>query len=218
MADNGRGVLFDIDGTLLDTSYLHTIAWWQAFRDAGHEVPMREIHRAIGMGGDKLIPHLIGKDDDDISTGHAHHYAPFLERLVAFDGAADLLRECRSRGLTVVLATSAKSWPLDRLRRAIGADDAIEHITDADDVQESKPAPDIVQAALTKSGLAPEQAVMVGDTKWDVESAASCGVACVGMLTGGWSEDELRDAGAAEVYTGPRDLLERLDASVLVKG
>jgi HAD superfamily hydrolase (TIGR01509 family) len=211
-------VLFDIDGTLVDTSYLHTMAWWEALRDAGHEVPMREIHRAIGMGSDKLLPHLIGRADDDISTGHDHHYAPHLERLVAFDGAADLLRGCAKRGLSVVLATSAKEWQLDRLRRVIGADDAIDHVTSAADVEESKPAPDIVRTALRVAGLDAANAVMVGDTKWDVEAAAGCGVPCVAMLTGGWSEQELRDAGAVEVYAGPRDLLERLDDSVLAAG
>lgn len=216
MADARRGVLFDIDGTLVDTSYHHTLAWWQALRDAGYEVPSREIHRAIGMGSDKLLPHLIGRDDDDISTGHAHHYAPFLERLVAFDGAAELLRACHDRGLVVVLATSAKDWQLPRLRRAIGADDVVDHVTGAADVEESKPAPDIVEAALAGSGLAAGDAVMVGDTKWDVEAAGRCGVPCVAMLTGGWSEQELREAGAVEVYAGPRDLLDRLDSSILV--
>jgi HAD superfamily hydrolase (TIGR01509 family) len=211
----GRAVLFDIDGTLVDTSYLHTVAWWQAFRDAGHEVPMREIHRAIGMGSDKLVPHLIGRDDDDLSTAHSHHYAPYLERLVAFDGAADLLRACHDRGLTVVLATSAQDWQLDRLRRSIGADDVIDHVTGASDVEASKPSPDIVNAALAASGVGPDDAVMVGDTKWDVEAAAKAGVRCVAMTTGGWSQQELRDAGAVEVYAGPRDLLDRLDDSIL---
>lgn len=218
MADSGRGVLFDIDGTLVDTSYLHTVAWWQAFRDAGYEVPMREIHRAIGMGSDKLVPHLIGKDDAELSTAHSHHYAPFLERLVTFDGAPDLLRACAERGLTVVLATSAQEWQLDRLRRAIGADDVVAHVTSAADVAESKPAPDIVETALKVSGLSADRAVMVGDTKWDVEAAGRCGVPCVAMMTGGWSADELRDAGAVEVYGGPRELLDNLDKSVLTGG
>ena len=117
----------------------------------------------------------------------------------------------------MVLATSAQQWQLDRLRQALAADEAVDHVTNADDVEESKPSPDIVAAALEVSGLEPEGAVMVGDTKWDVEAAARCGVRCVAMLTGGWSEDELREAGAAEVYAGPRQLLEHLDESVLGK-
>ena len=215
MSDSRRGVLFDIDGTLVDTSYLHTLAWWQALRDAGHDVAMREIHRAIGMGSDKLLPHLIGTEDPDISTGHDHHYAPHLERLVAFDGAAELVRACKRAGLSVVLATSAKDWQLDRLRRAIGADDAVDAVTSASDVEDSKPAPDIVRTALRAGGLAADAAVMVGDTKWDVEAAGRAGTPCVTMLTGGWSEPELRDAGAVEVWAGPRDLLEHFDDSAL---
>lgn len=210
-----RGVLFDIDGTLVDTSYPHTVAWWMALRDAGHDVPMREVHRAIGMGSDKLLPHLIGREDDDISTAHGHYYAPWLERLMAFDGAGELLRACKRAGLTVVLATSAQQWQLDRLRRAIGADDAVDAVTSAGDVDDSKPSPDIVTSALDAAGLDAGDAVMVGDTKWDVEAAAAAGVPCVAVLTGGWSEMELRDAGAVDVYAGPRELLDRFAGTPL---
>lgn len=210
-----RGVLFDLDGTLVDTGYHHTIAWWQAFRDAGIEVPMREIHRAIGMGADMLLPHLIGRDDEDITTGHANHYAPFLERVQAFEGAADLLRACKKRGLLVVLATSTEKRNLGRLRRGLDADDAIDVVTTGSDVERSKPAPDLMQVALEQSGLRPQDAVMVGDTKWDVESAAKAGLPCVTVMTGGWSEQELRDAGAVEVWASPAELLAHLDESVI---
>jgi HAD superfamily hydrolase (TIGR01509 family) len=209
------GVLFDLDGTLVDTSYHHTIAWWQAFRDAGIEVPMREIHRAIGMGADTLLPHLIGRDDEDIKTGHANHYAPFLERVQAFEGAADLLRACKKRGLTVVLATSAEESQLGRLRRGLDADDAIDVVTTGSDVGISKPAPDLMHVALERSGLQAGNVVMVGDTRWDVESAASAGIRCVAVMTGGWSEPELREAGAVEVWASPAELLAHLDESVL---
>jgi HAD superfamily hydrolase (TIGR01509 family) len=210
-----RGVLFDIDGTLVDTGYHHTIAWWQAFRDAGIEVPMREIHRAIGMGADQLLPYLIGRDDPDIRIGHDHHYAPFLERVQSFQGAAALLRACKERGLLVVLATSSDESQLGRLRRGIGADDAIDHVTTAGDVERSKPAPDLVQTALDQASLQAVDAVMVGDTRWDVESAAQAGLPCVTVMTGGWSESELRAAGAAEVWASPAELLAHLDDSAI---
>jgi HAD superfamily hydrolase (TIGR01509 family) len=214
MSDD-RGVLFDLDGTLVDTSYHHTIAWWQAFRDAGIEVPMRQIHRAVGMGADTLLPHLIGRDDDDLKIGHKHHYAPFLERVQAFAGAADLLRACKKRGLTVVLATSAEETQLGRLRRGLGADDAIDVVTNGSDVGTSKPAPDLMQVALERSGLQPDDVVMVGDTRWDVESAAKAGIRCVTVMTGGWSEHELREAGAVEVWASPAELLAHFDDSVI---
>ena len=214
MSDD-RGVLFDLDGTLVDTSYHHTIAWWQAFRDHGIEVPMREIHRAIGMGADTLLPHLIGRDDDDLKTGHTNHYAPFLERVQAFEGAADLLRACKKRGLTVVLATSAEESQLPRLRRGLDADDAIDVVTTGSDVGASKPAPDLMQVALERSGLQADNVVMVGDTRWDVESAAKAGIRCVTVMTGGWSESELREAGAVEIWASPAELLAHLDESVV---
>ena len=210
-----KGVLFDIDGTLVDTSYHHTVAWWQAFRDAGIQVPMREIHRGIGMGADQMLPHLIGRDDEDLRTGHEHHYAPYLERVQAFEGAGDLLRACKSRGLVVVLASSAGDNAISRLRRGIDADEAIDYVTTSSDVEASKPAPDIMQVALERAGLKPADAVMVGDTRWDVESAVRAGLPCVTVMTGGWSGDELRAAGAAEVWESPVDLLAHLDDSII---
>ena len=218
MANTGqqkKGVLFDVDGTLVDTSYQHTIAWWQAFRDAGIEVPMRDIHRAIGMGADTLVPYLIGREDEDLAIGHDHHYAPYLERVQAFAGAGDLLRACHGRGLTVVLATSSEESQLGRLRRAIGADDVIDVVTTGSDVSTSKPAPDLMEVALDRAGLRPENAVMVGDTRWDIESAGKAGLRCIAVMTGGWSEDELLAAGAAEVWASPSELLHHLDESII---
>ena len=150
-----KGVLFDVDGTLVDTSYQHTIAWWQALRDAGLEVPMREIHRAIGMGSEPLLEHLIGRTDEDITLGHDHHYAPYLERVQAFAGAGDLLRACKQRGLVVALATSSEESQLGRLRRGIAADEAIDVVTTGSDVERTKPAPDLVQVALEQASLRP---------------------------------------------------------------
>ena len=210
-----KGVLFDVDGTLVDTSYQHTIAWWQALRDAGLKVPMREIHRAIGMGSEPLLEHLIGRTDEDITLGHDHHYAPYLERVQAFAGAGDLLRACKQRGLVVALATSSEESQLGRLRRGIAADEAIDVVTTGSDVERTKPAPDLVQVALEQASLRPEDAVMVGDTRWDVEAAAKAGLPCIAVMTGGWSEAELRAAGAVEVWASPADLLAHLDESAI---
>jgi HAD superfamily hydrolase (TIGR01549 family) len=210
-----KGVLFDVDGTLVDTSYQHTVAWWLAFRDAGLELPMRDIHRAIGMGDDQLLPYFLGREDMDVKTAHSNYYAPFLEQVQTFESAGDLLRACKERGLVVVLASSAGADAMTRLQRAIGADDAIDHVTTSGDVERSKPAPDLMEVALDKASLKPDDAVMVGDTKWDVESAAKAGLRCVAVMTGGWSAEELKAAGAVEVWASPAELLANLDASII---
>ncbi|HET7654731.1 MAG TPA: HAD family hydrolase [Acidimicrobiales bacterium] len=216
-AQTQPGILFDIDGTLVDSNYLHTIAWFRAFDSVGYRVPMARIHRAIGMGSDKLIPSLIGDDADPKNADelHGEHYRQLHDELRAFDRAGDLLRACKERGARVVLATSAKERDLEALTRAIDADDAIDEITSSDDVDESKPDPDIFQAAMQKAGLDPHETIVVGDTKWDVEAARRSGLDTVAVLTGGWSRQELGDAGAVAVYDDVADLLANLDASPL---
>jgi HAD superfamily hydrolase (TIGR01509 family) len=214
--------LFDVDGTLADTNYLHAVTWWEAFDQAGHVVPMAEIHRAIGMGSglllDKLLPAGRDKDADaDIRTAHSALYSTYWSRLRPLPGAVDLLRACRRRGLTVVLASSADEPEFKALRAALDAEDAIDEATFAGDVEASKPAPDLVQVALGKAGVPAGQAVYVGDTVWDVEACRKAGVPCIGLLSGGISRDELMSAGAAEVYPGPGDLLAALDDSLLGK-
>ena len=150
--------LFDVDGTLADTNYLHAVTWWEAFDQAGHVVPMAEIHRAIGMGSglllDKLLPADRDKDADaDIRTAHSALYITYWSRLRPLPGAVDLLRACRRRGLTVVLASSADEPEFKALRAALDAEDAIDEATFAGDVEASKPAPDLVQVALEKAGV-----------------------------------------------------------------
>ncbi|WP_396450135.1 HAD family hydrolase [Actinomadura sp.] len=213
-------VLFDVDGTLVDTNYLHAATWWQAFLQYGRTVPMGRIHRAIGMGSDKLLDHLLpdGRDrgdDDAIRSAHTALYAQYWSRLTPFDGAADLLRACAARGRRVVLASSAAVPELNALRAALDADDAVDEATSASEVGESKPSPDLVHLALERAGVPAGRAVFVGDTRWDVEAAERAGMPCVCVLTGGWSRDELLKAGAAAVYDGPRALLDDLDASPL---
>ncbi|WP_149264640.1 HAD family hydrolase [Actinomadura sp. K4S16] len=213
-------VLFDVDGTLVDTNYLHAATWWQAFLQHGHTVPMADVHRAIGMGSDKLLDHLLPEDrdpdaDDGIRTAHTALYAQYWSRLRAFDGAADLLRACAGRGSRVVLASSAAAPELKALRAALDADDAIDEATSGSEVEATKPAPDLVQLALERAGVPAAKAVFVGDTRWDVEAAQRAGMSCVCVLTGGWSRAELEEAGAAAVYDDPRALLDDLDRSPL---
>jgi HAD superfamily hydrolase (TIGR01549 family) len=216
-ANSQPGILFDIDGTLVDSNYLHTVAWFRAFDSLGHRVPMARIHRAIGMGSDKLIPSLVGDAADTKKADelHGEHYRHLHSELRAFDRAADLLRACRDRGARIVLATSAKERDLDALTKAIDADDAIDEITSSDDVDESKPDPDIFQAAMQKANLDERNTIVVGDTKWDVEAARRSGLDAVAVLTGGWSRPELERAGAVAVYDDVADLLQNLDESPL---
>jgi HAD superfamily hydrolase (TIGR01509 family) len=209
-------VLFDVDGTLVDTTYLHTVCWWQALRRYGLTVPAAEIHRGIGMGSDHLLEKLLGADrdrdrDSELSSDHDALFAAYWPNLVPLEGAAELLRECHERGWRVVLATSAKRDELNAMRAALDAEDAIDEITSADDVEASKPAPDIVERALESAGVSAERAVFIGDTRWDVEAAERAGVACIGMLSGGWSSAELREAGAAAVCRNPAALRDGLD-------
>jgi len=207
------GVLFDVDGTLVDTNYLHVLAWWAAFRDAGHDVSMTDIHRSIGMGSDTLVEHLLGGPDEHAATAHTHHYAPYLDQLRPFPKAAEVLRAVKELGLEVVLATSASEDEVASLTKAIDADDAIDEVTSSADAQTSKPAPDILQVALDRSGLSPAAAVMVGDTVWDVEAARKAGLDCVALLSGGISQSELTEAGAVAVYDDVAALLADLEAS-----
>jgi HAD superfamily hydrolase (TIGR01509 family) len=220
MSDSVSAVLFDVDGTLIDSNYLHVVTWWQAFAQAGHDVPMARIHRAIGMGSDQLLDALLpaGRDtgnDAGLAAAHDALYATYWSRLRPFRGAAGLLRACRDHGLRVVLASSAGPREFEVMRAALGADDAVHEATSSADVEASKPAPDLVQVALEKVGVSPGEAIFVGDTVWDVRACQRAGVACVGLLSGGISDTELREAGAARIFTGPAQLLAAFPGSLL---
>jgi HAD superfamily hydrolase (TIGR01509 family) len=210
------GIIFDVDGTLVDSNYLHTVAWSRAMRDAGEHVPMSTIHRYIGMGSDRLVEEMLGHENDKASELHSKHFKEFKAEMQAIPGAADLLAEVKRRGAMVVLATSAKEADVEAMVDAIGAPDGcIDHVTHAGDVGESKPAPDVFQVALEASGLSPADAMVVGDTVWDVESAARSGLSCVAVLSGGIGRQELEEAGAKAVYEDAADLLRQLDDSPL---
>lgn len=217
-----QAALFDVDGTLADTNHLHVVTWWEAFRQAGHQVAMHDIHHAIGLGSSDLIAHLLGDErdrsrDEDLSAAHRTLYGTCFDRLPALEGARDLLYALDRRGWRIVLATSAGGGELTALRRAIDADEVIAGIASADDVSAGKPAPDPVHHALDIAECGPDEAVFVGDTVWDMRAARRAGVRAVALLSGGIPRRDLEEAGASAVYATPADLLNHLDSAFLAK-
>jgi HAD superfamily hydrolase (TIGR01509 family) len=212
-------VLFDIDGTLVDSSYVHINAWLHAFRAVGRPVDGWRIHRGQGMGSSELLAALLGEPSDEVSSQakqhHSERYRQSSELLRAFDGARDVVAAVAQRGATVVLATSAAPDELELLRSVLDIDDAVAKITAAEDVEAAKPEPDLIHTALQQAGVTADRAVYVGDTVWDVKGCGKAGVACVGVLTGGISAAELTEAGAIAVYEDCRALLRELDTSPL---
>lgn len=210
------GVLFDVDGTLVDSNYLHIVAWLRAFRAAGYpDVSAAQVHRCVGMGGELLLETLVGSVDEAAKKGHSTEYERMWPELRPFPGAVDLLREVRRRGGATVLATSATEEEAGALRKALDCEDVITAVTSSADVEEAKPDPDIFTTARERAGLAPERCVVVGDTVYDAEAARRAGLRCVGVLSGGISRAELLDAGMVEVYDGVAALLAAFDQSPL---
>jgi HAD superfamily hydrolase (TIGR01549 family) len=214
-ATTTEAVLFDVDGTLIDTVYQHVLAWWEAFAEAGHTVSCFDIHRAIGRGSEDLVESLIGRADDAVVAGHSKRWSELRERTTAFHQVPELLRHCRDAGLKVVLCTSGQGPDLDFFLRAIGGDGPVHAVVSSEDVERSKPSPEIVQKAVEAAGVRPERAVMIGDTVYDIKAAAGAGVRCIGVMCGGIGEQELLAAGAVAVYGNPSELLEGFDGSPL---
>ena len=214
-----RVVLFDVDGTLVDSNDAHAHAWVDAFRDAGITVAFEAVRRAIGMGGDKLMPRISGVTEDSpecerISQRRREIFKQqYLPQVQPFRDADRLCAALRDGGRTLVAASSAKQDELGPLLRIAGVDRLFNAATSSDDAEESKPDPDIVQAALQKAGGHAEEALMIGDTPYDVEAAGRAGVGVIGFRCGGWSDADLR--GAIAIYDGPWDLLARLGESRL---
>jgi HAD superfamily hydrolase (TIGR01549 family) len=205
--------ILDIDGTLVDTNYHHALAWYRAFRQHGELLPIWRIHRHIGMGGDQLVESLCGKrvedeKGDDIRTAEKALYMALIEEVEPFAGARELIRELREAGHPVVLASSAKPDEVEHYLELLDARDLVDAWTDSGDVEVTKPEPDLVHAAMEKAGQG--EAVMVGDSTWDCEAAKRAGVPTIAVLTGGFSEAELREAGAAVVFTSIDELRERV--------
>jgi HAD superfamily hydrolase (TIGR01509 family) len=188
-------VIFDLDGTLVDNSYMHTLAWWYACRDHGIAVKMATIHRLVGMGGDQIVPAMIGREMPALDEAHSRHYRPHLDEVPVLPGAAELLGELHRRDATLCLATSGGPEDAEILLGKIETRGLLDHVVTKESVGASKRAPDLALVALRVSGAEPEDAVFVGDTRWDVEAAGRAGVACVGVCSGGWSEQELREVG-----------------------
>jgi HAD superfamily hydrolase (TIGR01509 family) len=208
-------VLFDIDGTLVDSNDAHARAWVEAFAEAGITADFTHVRRCIGMGGDKLMPEVSGLTEDSpegqrISKRRRDIFKQrHLPTLKPFAGAAALVRACKARGLTVVAASSAKGDELGALLKVAGVDDIMDAATSSDDAEESKPDPDIVHAALQQAHANASDAVMIGDTPYDVEAASRAGVAAIALRCGGWDDEALR--GALAIYDGPWDLLAHVD-------
>jgi phosphoglycolate phosphatase-like HAD superfamily hydrolase len=214
-------VLLDVDGTLIDSNDEHAYAWVDVGREFGYEIEYERVRRMIGMGGDKVLPELTGLTEDSAEGKRIlerrgeifrAQYAPLLQ---PFEGARDLLVRMRADGYQLVVATSASEEDLDVLLERAGLDDVIGKATSSDDADESKPAPDIIEAALAKGKTGPQNAVMLGDTPYDVKAANRAGVKCVALRCGGWEDDELR--GAHAIYDDPADLLRRYSESIFGK-
>jgi HAD superfamily hydrolase (TIGR01549 family) len=210
--------ILDVDGTLVDTNYHHAIAWYRAFRRHGVAPAIWRIHRHIGMGGDQLVDAVAGhgverERGDEIRAAEAELYMELIDEVRPFDGARELIGELKRRGNPVVLASSAKQEEVDRYLDLLEARDLAHGWTTSADVEATKPEPDLVRAALDAAGT--DDAVMVGDTTWDVEAAARAGLETLAVLTGGYSADELRDAGAVAVFDSVFELRSSLDGPPL---
>jgi len=209
-----RAVLFDVDGTLVDSNALHATAWREAFRHFGVDLPLETIRKQIGKGGDNLIPTLLPEElverrqkeiEDYRSELFQHCYLP---EVVPFPGVRALFERLFADDIRIVLATSSKQAELSFHQNLIACADLVSAAISKDDAERSKPCPDIFEAALEKIGPIDKAEVrVVGDSPWDVKGACGAGLSTIGVLTGGFSEDELREAGAVAVFGGPEDLL-----------
>jgi HAD superfamily hydrolase (TIGR01509 family) len=204
------GVLFDVDGTLVDTNYLHALAWSRALIDVGEWAPMNAIHRLVGMGGDLLVERLLEHPAEAAEEARALRYEELIGEARAFPGAAELLRRVHDEGLVVVLASSSPREELDAMIELLGVGGAIDATTSADDIEQAKPAPDVFRAAIDAGAIDRERCLAVGDSVWDVQAARTAGIGCVAVESGGFSAHELREEGALVVYRDVEEALAQL--------
>jgi HAD superfamily hydrolase (TIGR01549 family) len=210
--------ILDVDGTLVDTNYQHALAWYRAFRDHGIVLPVWRIHRHVGMGGDQLVAAVAGDEveameGDSIRSREGERYSELIGEVEPLEGARELIVEVKRRGHAAVLASSAKEEEIDHYLDLLEAREIVDAWTTSADVGRTKPHPDLVEVALEKVGE--QSAVMIGDTTWDCEAAERAGVPTIAVLTGGFSEAELREAGAVAVFESIAGLRERLDETPL---
>ena len=215
MAGEGPAALLDLDGTLVDTNYHHAIAWFRALRACGRVVPTWQLHRHIGMGGDQLVAavtddHFDRERGDEARELEKNEYRKLIDETEPLPGAKDLLEELDRRGCRMILASSANQQDVEHYLELLDAQGL--DFTTSDDVEATKPEPDLVLAALEKAGGHP--AFMIGDSTWDCKAAKRAGVRCFALLTGGFSEEELREAGAEDVYESLEELIAALDTVV----
>lgn len=217
-----HAVLFDVDGTLVDSNDLHATAWCETFLNFGIDIPIEDVRGQIGKGGDNLIPsllppELVEKRQEEIETFRSELFKrDYLPRVVPFPGVRALFERIYADGKRIVLASSAKSEEVEFHLGVIGAGDLVAGTTSADDVEHSKPDPDIFAAALRKvAPLTTAEVVVVGDSPYDVEAACKLGIRTIGFRSGGFPDDVLLEAGAAELYDGVEDLLSNYDRSLL---
>ena len=217
-AVSGPAAILDVDGTLVDSNYQHAIAWYRALREHGHVLPIWRIHRHIGMGSDQLVASLCGDEvedeqGDDIRDAEKGLYMELIDEVEPLHGAHELIADLSRLGRRIVLASSAKPDELDHYLDLLDARGLAHAWTSSGDVEKTKPEPDLVHAALERAGN--DSAVMVGDSTWDCEAARRAGIATVAVLTGGFSEQELRDAGAVAVFRSIDELRRRLSETPL---
>jgi len=203
--------ILDVDGTLVDSNYQHALAWYRSLRQNGIVLPVWRIHRAVGMGGDQLVEYLCGEEveqekGEDLRTAEKAIYYTLVDEVEPLDGARGMIEDLKDKGCTVILASSAKPEELEIYIDLLDARELADGWTTSGDVQATKPQPDLVQVALEKAGQ--EEAVMVGDSSWDVEAARRAGLETLAVRTGGFAVDELRDAGASHVYDSIVELRE----------
>jgi len=214
-----KGVIFDIDGTLVDSNDAHAQSWVDTFAETGYDVPFHVVRPLIGMGADKLLPRAIGVSHESeegrklVKRRSEIFRDRYLPKLKPFEGSRDLVLRVRSDGLKPIVATSAKDQELKSLLKAARVDDLMEEKATASDARKSKPDPDIVHAAIEESGIPPKNLIMIGDTPYDIEAAGKARVRTIALRCGGWTDEALKDA--AEIYDGPADLFAHYESSLL---
>jgi HAD superfamily hydrolase (TIGR01549 family) len=215
---SGPAAILDVDGTLVDSNYQHALAWYRALRQHGHVLPVWRVHRHIGMGGDQIVDSLCGDEveadqGDDIRAAERALYLAMIEEVEPLDGARELIVDLKRMDRRVVLASSAKPDEIEHYVDLLDARELADAWTSSGDVEATKPEPDLVDVALERVGGGP--AVMVGDSTWDCEAAKRAGIETLAVRTGGFSEQELREAGASAVFRSIEELRRRLSDTPL---